>query len=128
LSAAALLGIAPPTIRSWRAKGYLRPVPGSPPRRSVYLWDDVLDAEREARLNAIRTSGSDRQVQRDREVLWPARSGCASWTWTACGPGGRRCRGRPAATRAWRTRLTSRPRGRRRSAARSARPPAPTRV
>jgi predicted site-specific integrase-resolvase len=63
-TAAALLGIAPPTIRSWRAKGYLRPVPGSPSRKSVYLWDDVLEAEHKARQNAIRTSGTNRQVQR----------------------------------------------------------------
>ncbi len=64
-TAARLLRVAPCTISSWKAKAYLRPVPGSPPRHPVYLWDDVLEAEYTARQNAIRTSGTDRQVKRD---------------------------------------------------------------
>lgn len=65
-TAAALLGVAPCTITSWKVKEYLRPIAGSPPRRPVYLWDDVLDAEATARHNALRTSGTTKQVQRDR--------------------------------------------------------------
>ena len=67
-TAARLLGVAPCTVTSWKVKKYLRPVPGSPPRRPVYLWDDVLDAELTARLNALRTSGTTKQVQRARPV------------------------------------------------------------
>ena len=55
--AARLLGLAPCTITSWKTKEYLKPVAGSPPRRPVYLWDDVLEAEHTARQNALRTSG-----------------------------------------------------------------------
>jgi len=63
--AAALIGVAPCTISMWVHRGYLKPQPGSPKRRPVYLWDDVLDAERETRRNAIATSGSDKRVRRD---------------------------------------------------------------
>ena len=67
-TAARLLGVAPCTVTSWKAKGYLRPVTGSPVRRPVYAWDDVMEAEFRARQNAIRTSGTTKQVQRDRAV------------------------------------------------------------
>lgn len=64
--AAALIGVAPCTITRWRALGYLKPAPGSPPRKPAYLWDDVLEAEYKARMAAIRTSGTDVQVRRER--------------------------------------------------------------
>ena len=67
-TAARLLRIAPCTVTSWKVKGYLRPIPGSPLHKPVYLWDDVLDAEHTARSNALRTSGTDVQVRRDREA------------------------------------------------------------
>jgi hypothetical protein len=61
---ARLLGVAQCTITRWKAKGYLQPVAGSPPNRPVYRWDDLLEAEFTARQNAIRTSGTAKQVQR----------------------------------------------------------------
>jgi len=67
-TAAKLLRVAPCTISTWRSKGYMEPMAGSPPRRPVYAWADVLEAEFRARQNAIRTSGTDAQVRRDREV------------------------------------------------------------
>lgn len=51
--AADLLGVNKSTISHWRTKKYIAPIAGSPPRRPVYLWDDVLDAERTARRKAI---------------------------------------------------------------------------
>lgn len=63
---ARLLRVAVCTISSWKAKGYVQPVTGSPPGRPLYRWDDLIEAEYIARQNAIRTSGSTKQVQRDR--------------------------------------------------------------
>lgn len=65
---ARLLNVAVCTISSWKAKGYVQPVSGSPARRPLYRWDELVEAEFIARQNAIRTSGSDAQVRRDREV------------------------------------------------------------
>ena len=48
-----------------KAKGYLKPVPGSPPRKPIYAYTDVTDAEYKARQEAIKASGTDKQVQRD---------------------------------------------------------------
>jgi len=62
--AAALMRVAISTVSRWRAKGYLKPVPGSPPRKPVYTYSAVLEAEYTARQNGIAASGSDRQVQR----------------------------------------------------------------
>lgn len=62
--AARLMGVAPCTITRWRDVGYLKPQPGSPPRRPVYLWDDVVEAEYKARMAAITASGTDVQVRR----------------------------------------------------------------
>src|SRR6266446_4569988 len=44
-TAAALIGVAECTITRWRHLGYLEPVPGSPPRRPLYRWPDVVEAE-----------------------------------------------------------------------------------
>jgi hypothetical protein len=63
--AARLVGVAPCTVTRWRNIGYLKPAPGSPPRKPAYLWDDVLEAEYKARMAAIRTSGTDVQVRRN---------------------------------------------------------------
>lgn len=71
--AAEAMGVSPCTVTQWRNRGYLRPVEGSPPRKPLYRMRDVEDAEHQARLNAIRTSGSDRKVRRQRGggELWP---------------------------------------------------------
>ena len=63
--AAELIGVAPCTISMWRHRGFLKAQPGSLPRKPVYLWEDVLDAEVKTRRNAIATSGSDKRVRRD---------------------------------------------------------------
>lgn len=60
------MGVSPCTVTQWRNRGYLQPVEGSPPRKPLYRMRDVEDAEHQARLNAIRTSGSDRKVRRQR--------------------------------------------------------------
>jgi hypothetical protein len=62
--AAGLMGVTPATITHWRSRGYLKPQPGSLPRKPVYLWTDVVEAEFLAREAAIRASGTDRQVRR----------------------------------------------------------------
>ena len=63
--AAALMRVAVSTVSRWKAKGYLKPVPGSPPRKPIYAYTDVTDAEYKARQEAIKASGTDKQVQRD---------------------------------------------------------------
>jgi hypothetical protein len=65
-TAAALIGVADCTITRWRDLGYLTPVPGSPPRKPLYRWPDVVEAEYQARQAAIAASGTDRQVRRAR--------------------------------------------------------------
>jgi hypothetical protein len=62
--AAEAMGVAPCTITRWRNLGYLKAQPGSPPRKPVYLWDDVVEAEFTARMAAIAASGTDVQCQR----------------------------------------------------------------
>lgn len=62
--AAALMGVTPATITRWRSVGYLAPVPGSPPRKPAYRWDDVVEAEYLARMAAIAASGTDVQCTR----------------------------------------------------------------
>lgn len=66
--AAALMRVAVSTVSRWKDKGYLRPIPGSPPRKPIYAYSDLLEAEYRARQEAIRASGSARQCRRDREV------------------------------------------------------------
>jgi len=66
--AAALMRVAISTVSRWRAKGYLKPVPGSPPRKPVYTYSAVLEAEYTARQNGIAASGSDCQVRRTYEA------------------------------------------------------------
>jgi hypothetical protein len=63
-TAAALMGVAPCTITRWRNLGYLAPVPGSPPRRPLYRFADVTEAEHRARMAAIAACGTDVQVRR----------------------------------------------------------------
>lgn len=65
-TAAELIGVAECTITRWRHLGYLEPVPGSPPRRPLYRWPDVVEAEYLARRAAIAASGTDAQVRRIR--------------------------------------------------------------
>jgi hypothetical protein len=65
-TAAALIGVAECTITRWRTAGYLSPVEGSPPRRPLYRWPDVVEAEYLARQAAIAASGTDAQVRRIR--------------------------------------------------------------
>lgn len=66
--AAALMRVAISTVSRWKAKGLLKPVPGSPPRKPMYAYSAVVDAEYQARRNAIAASGSDRQCRRTYEV------------------------------------------------------------
>ncbi|MCW2904036.1 MAG: hypothetical protein JWO67_6301 [Streptosporangiaceae bacterium] len=63
-TAARLIGVDESTITRWRTLGYLKPVPGSPPRKPLYLWDDVVEAEYLARQAAITASGTDVQCRR----------------------------------------------------------------
>lgn len=63
-TAAALLGVKPCTITHWRTAGYLQPVDGSPPRRPLYRWTAVLEAEHAAWQAALRTAGTDVQIRR----------------------------------------------------------------
>ncbi len=62
--AAALKGVCPRTVDRWVRIGYLAPIPDCPPRRRLFLLGDVDEAERLAYLAAVRTSGSDKRVQR----------------------------------------------------------------
>jgi len=64
--AAKLAGVACCTITSWRHKGYLKPLEGSPPRKPMYSFKAVCEAEFQAWQNAIRTSGNDKRVHRRR--------------------------------------------------------------
>jgi len=65
-TAAEAMGVAMCTISQWARRGYLTPMPWSPPRKPVYRLSDVRKAEKLTRDNALRTSGTDRQVQRMR--------------------------------------------------------------
>ncbi|WP_372492427.1 helix-turn-helix domain-containing protein [Actinomadura litoris] len=62
--AADALGVAPSTISTWRARGYMEPVKGSPPRRPIYRRVDVVRAEKRAYQAALRTSGSTKRTSR----------------------------------------------------------------
>ena len=64
--ASALMHVAPCTITRWRTRGYLTPIPGSPPRRPMYRWKDVIGAEYKAWEAAVAASGTDRHLARDR--------------------------------------------------------------
>lgn len=65
--AAQLMRVAISTVSRWKSKGYLKPVPGSPPRKPIYTYSAVLEAEYIARRKGIEASGSDRQVRRTYE-------------------------------------------------------------
>lgn len=62
--AAAVMDVSPSTISTWRGRGYLRPVAGSPPRRPLYRRTDVVQAEKAAYEAALRTSGSAKRTSR----------------------------------------------------------------
>ncbi|WP_307801573.1 MerR family transcriptional regulator [Actinomadura violacea] len=62
--AAAALGVSPSTISTWRTRGYMDPVEGSPPRRPIYRRADVVQAEKAAYQAALRTSGSAKRTSR----------------------------------------------------------------
>jgi hypothetical protein len=62
--AAELLNVAACTISAWKNRGHLTPLAGSPPRKPLYLYDDLIKAEFTAWQNALRTSGSDKRVKR----------------------------------------------------------------
>lgn len=63
-SAAELFGVRACTISSWKTKGLLTPLPGSPPHKPLYAYDDLVQAEYTAWQNALRTSGTDKRVTR----------------------------------------------------------------
>lgn len=62
--AAAGMRVAPCTITRWRSIGYLEPLPGSPPRKPMYAWSDVISAEYKAWHAAMEASGTDIQIRR----------------------------------------------------------------
>lgn len=62
--AAAAMDVAPATVASWRRRGYLQAVPGSPARRPLYRRQDVQAAEKQAYEAAMRTSGSPKRTSR----------------------------------------------------------------
>lgn len=64
--AAELFGVRACTISSWKTKGYLRPLDGSPPRKPLYSYDDLVQAEYTAWQAALRTSGTDKRILRRR--------------------------------------------------------------
>jgi hypothetical protein len=67
--AAQAMGIAPCTVSQWKKKGYIKPVPGSPPRKPLYALSALQQAEQETRERAIAATKTDRRVQRKRGVL-----------------------------------------------------------
>ncbi len=62
--AAREFGVAHNTVSGWRSRGLLIPIPQSPPHKPIYRFIDVAMAEKKARDNAIRTSGTDKRVRR----------------------------------------------------------------
>lgn len=56
--------VAPCTITRWRHLGYLTPIEGSPPRKPMYRWSDVIEAEYTAWQAALAASGTDVQIRR----------------------------------------------------------------
>lgn len=62
--AAEAMDVQPATIASWRRKGYLTAVAGSPKNRPVYRRIDVARAEKMAYDAAVRTSGSAKRSSR----------------------------------------------------------------
>lgn len=62
--AADAMDVLPPTVASWRRKGYLTPIDGSPKHFPIYRRLDVAKAEKRAYDAAIRTSGSGKRTSR----------------------------------------------------------------
>lgn len=62
--AAAIKGVSVATVDRWVRIGYLAPIEGCPPRRRLFNLADVDAAELLAYQAAVRTSGSDRRVER----------------------------------------------------------------
>ncbi len=64
--AAEAMGVAVCTVSSWRRKGLISPLPGSPPRKPLYSLAQLRQAEEQTRERAIAATGTDRAVQRKR--------------------------------------------------------------
>lgn len=62
--AAELKGVSTDAIDGWVRKGYLAPLEGCPPRRRLFNLADVDVAELLAYEAAVRTSGSEKRVER----------------------------------------------------------------
>jgi hypothetical protein len=62
--AADAMDVLPATIASWRRKGYMEAVEGSPKHFPIYRKLDVAKAEKQAYDAAIRTSGSGKRTSR----------------------------------------------------------------
>lgn len=62
--AAAIKGVSAATVDRWVRIGYLAPIEGCPPRRRLFKLADVDAAELLAYEAALRTSGSDKRVER----------------------------------------------------------------
>lgn len=63
--AAEAMGVTKTTIGRWRSHSYLEPLPGSPRRKPLYAWDDVVEAEHRAWQAGLSTSGVDPRLFRD---------------------------------------------------------------
>ena len=57
--AAQMIGVKPPTIRSWRHRGWLEPQGLDERNRPLYTRQAIREAERRVRENGLRTSGVD---------------------------------------------------------------------
>jgi hypothetical protein len=66
--AAKLVGVKPPTIRSWRQKGFLAPQGLDERGYPLHTREAVRAAERIARENGLRTSGIDPRLLRKRDT------------------------------------------------------------
>jgi hypothetical protein len=58
-TAAAAMGVTPAAVTHWRKRGYLAPLAGSPPRKPLYAWDDVVAAEYTAWQAGLVANGID---------------------------------------------------------------------
>ena len=62
--AAQLVGVKPATIRKWKQREYLAPRGLDERNRPLYHPDDVIEAERLVRANALKTNGTDPRTTR----------------------------------------------------------------
>lgn len=66
--AAALMGVSVPTISRWKEKGWLTPIPESPPGKPIYRLSDVRATEARARRARSRPIPAATQAARHEEL------------------------------------------------------------